>query len=238
MSALDFIFEFNDHNRDRFIEHFARGLPNGFRVLDAGAGTSRYRPLFAHCEYKTQDFGQYQGAEHNYGKIDYISDITAIPVPDDSFDAVICTEVLEHVPHPDQAVRELARVLKPGGRLALTAPLMSGIHMAPYHYYSGFSPYWYQHFLPQFGLEVESCRANGGFFRFYGQESRRLLHHVTPGNPVLRGLFFPLKLLLALWFRLAMPIACHFLDRLDRDPEITVGYFVIARKTAAASDAG
>jgi SAM-dependent methyltransferase len=227
------IFEFNDYNRDRFIEGFARDLPSGARVLDAGAGTCRYRPLFSHCDYKSQDFARYQGTELKYGEIDYISDITEIPVPDGSFDAVLCSEVLEHVPRPDQAVRELARALKPDGRLALTAPLMSGLHLVPYHFCSGFSPYWYQHFLPQFGLKIESCRANGGFFGFYGQESRRFLHRITPENPVLRGLFFPLKLLLALWFRLAMPVACHFLDRFDRDPDITVGYFVIARKTAA-----
>lgn len=235
MSFSDRIFRFNDYYRDRFVERFARGLPAGTRVLDAGAGTCRYRPLFSHCEYKSQDFARYQGPEHRYGEIDYVSDITAIPVPDGSFDAVLCSEVLEHVPHPARAVSELARVLKPGGQLALTAPFMSGVHMAPYHYCSGFSPYWYRHFLPPCGLEVESCAPNGGFFRFYGQESRRFLHLVTPVNPVLRGLFFPVKLLLALWFRLAMPIACHFLDRFDREPEITVGYFVIARRTATTA---
>lgn len=235
VNMLDFIFKFNDYNRERFIERFARAVPRGSRVLDAGAGTCKYRALFAHCDYRTQDFAQYQGSEHQYGHIDYVCDITTLPVPEGSFDAVLCSEVLEHVPRPEQAVRELARVLKTGGWLALTAPFMSGIHMAPYHYCSGFSPYWYRNFLPQFGLEVESCSANGGFFRFYGQESRRFLHYLTPRKPILRWIFFPVKLLLAMWFRLVMPVACHFLDRLDREPEITVGYFVLARKINAAA---
>lgn len=232
MSWLDPIFEFNQHNRDLFIRDVASRLPQGARILDAGAGTCKYRPLFAHCHYESQDFGQYTGPEHKYGQIDYVCDITAIPVEADAFDGIICTEVLEHVPYPDRVITELARILKPGGMLVLTAPFTSGTHMAPYHYCAGFSPFWYQHFLGQAGLQLESCRANGGFFRLYGQESRRFLYMLTPKNKLARLCFLPLKAVLAVWFRLLVPIACHYLDRLDPEPEQTAGYMVIARKVA------
>lgn len=49
-------------------------------------------------------------------------DITAIAFPDETFDTVISCETIEHVPNPQLAVKELARVLKPGGRLLLTTP--------------------------------------------------------------------------------------------------------------------
>ncbi|MBN1419188.1 MAG: class I SAM-dependent methyltransferase [Planctomycetes bacterium] len=49
-------------------------------------------------------------------------DAQAIPFPDDAFDAVIFTEVLEHVPDDRRALREIRRVLKPGGALILTVP--------------------------------------------------------------------------------------------------------------------
>ena len=58
---------------------------------------------------------------------------------------------------------------------------------------------------------------------------------MTPRNRLWRILFFPFKLLLAIWFRLLMPVACHFLDKTDTTPELTVGYFVVARKNTYPS---
>ncbi len=227
---MNVVFNFNDYNRDRFVADIAKSLPIGCKVLDAGAGTCRYRPLFGHCEYRSQDFGQYPGEEHPYGTLDYVSDITSIPVPDGYFDFILCAEVFEHIPRPDLAVSEFSRLLRKGGELAITAPLGSGIHMAPYHFYGGFTPYWYRHFLPSNGFTIESIKANGGFFKLYGQESQRFLTLLTPASFIPRLLFFPMKVALALWFRLLLPVVCHFLDKMDRQPQFTVGYFVRARK--------
>src|SRR5258708_19124467 len=72
--------------------------------------------------------------------MDVVSEAHAIPVCDASFDAIVCTEVLEHVPEPIAVVREFGRIVAPGGRLILTAPLGSGIHQEPYHFYGGVNP--------------------------------------------------------------------------------------------------
>lgn len=58
-------------------------------------------------------------------------DVQAISFPDGSFDYVICDQVIEHIPHPQQAVDELYRVLKPGGWLLLAVPFMDPIHTRP-----------------------------------------------------------------------------------------------------------
>lgn len=106
--------------------------------------------------------------------IDLVSDITAIPAPDASFDAILCSEVLEHVPEPTHALDEFARLLKPGGVLILTAPFASNVHMAPYHYCSGFSKYWYEHHLAQRGFRIETLTANGDWYALLLQEITRL----------------------------------------------------------------
>jgi len=159
-----------------------------------------------------------------------VGDITSIPVPDGSFDYVICTEVLEHVPRPDLAITEFARVLKAGGVVILTAPLGSGIHMPPYHFYGGFTPFWYEHFLPMNGLLLQECLPNGGFFKLYAQESQRFLSMMSPRSRVMKTVFFPFKVILAIWFRVVVPVVCHFLDRVDKKRDFTAGYFVRAIK--------
>lgn len=228
------VFRYNDFNRDRFIKTIAADTPNGAMVLDAGAGPCRYRNLFNHCEYRSQDFAKYQGSDHRYGELDHVCDIVNIPEADETFDVILCAEVFEHLPRPDDAVRELSRLLKPGGMLVVTAPQGAGIHMPPYHFYGGFCPSWYRHFLPMYGLTSISVEANCGFFKLYGQESQRFLTLVTPQSALGRLAFFPIKAVLALWFRLLVPIVCHFLDRLDVRRDFTAGYFVRAVKLGSS----
>jgi SAM-dependent methyltransferase len=107
-------------------------------------------------------------------KIDLVSDITEIPAPDASFDVILCSEVLEHVPEPTHALDEFTRLLKPGGVLILTAPFASNVHMAPYHFCSGFSKYWYEHHLPLRGFVIETLVANGDWYSVLRQEITRL----------------------------------------------------------------
>jgi SAM-dependent methyltransferase len=143
--------------RDRWVKAEAVKLPAGARVLDAGAGASKYRPFFAHCRYETQDFCRYEGPLVKYvAPIDYVCEITSIPLPAASLDAILCTEVLEHVTNPMAVLNEFSRLLKPGGKLLLTAPVFSGLHMEPYHYYTGFTHHWYRHWLPEYGLVINS----------------------------------------------------------------------------------
>ena len=108
------LFAFNSINRDEWIRKQAKNVPDGSVVLDVGAGSCPYRELFSHCVYKTQDFSQLnpdQLRHGNYGQINYVCDASHIPVPDGTFDVVLCTEMLEHVPEPGRVITGFARIL-------------------------------------------------------------------------------------------------------------------------------
>jgi len=226
------VFRFNSFNRHQWIIEKAKTIPAGSDVLDAGAGLGPYRELFAHCNYKTQDFCKTPSSEGKYTAMDYVCDITSIPVPDESFDVIVCSEVLEHVPEPIKAIKEFTRILKQGGRLLLTAPLGCGLHQEPYIFYGGYTPFWYQRFLTDFGFENIEILPNCGFFKFYAQESRRFVRYLFPKDMggTKKILTFPIKLVLTLWFRKFIPVVCHCLQGFDKDKRVTVGYFVEASK--------
>jgi SAM-dependent methyltransferase len=231
------LWNFNVANRDGWVAAHAAATPPGSRVLDVGAGAGRYRSLFAHCEYRTHDFGREPATIGNYTELDYESDITEIPVPDASFDVILCTEVLEHVPEPIKAVHELARILKPGGKLLMTAPLASLLHQEPFHFYGGYTPHWYRRFLPEAGFVVSAIEPNRGFFSWYGQETVRYRHYLNPKRTFRFGpwRWLWMTALWALMFPLSQlfPFIGPTLDALGIEQIATVGYHVVARKQNA-----
>lgn len=229
------LFAFNLRNRDRWIAERAALLAAGTRVLDVGAGSAPYRQLFAHCQYKTQDFSQLRDDQLRYGgyaPIDFVSDARSIPVPDGSFDAIVCTEVLEHVPEPIAVVREFGRIVAPGGHLILTAPLGSGIHQEPYHFYGGYTPFWYERFLSEAGFEAIHVVPNDGTYRHTAQETIRFVRMSMPfrfNAPwYVSVAWLPVWLLLAPILAIGVPVAAKFLDRFDPERRHTVGYHVTA----------
>ncbi len=175
----------NKSSRDRWLSSILSELPEGSRILDAGAGELRNRPLCSHLNYVSQDFGQFTGnnpkapglgnqKKWDTSSVDIISDITNIPEPDESFDAILCSEVFEHIPNPIAALQELSRLLKPCGSLILTAPFNSLTHQAPFFYYTGYSRFFYQYWCEQNSLLIIELHENGNYFEYLAQELRRL----------------------------------------------------------------
>lgn len=144
----------------RRVAKFARNTNKGMLVLDAGAGRSPYRSLFKHARYEASDFAQ---LSTKYAPLDYVCDITAIPVEDQRFDRVLFNQVLEHLPEPDKALAELFRVLKPGGKIFCSVPLFFGEHQVPYDFYR-YTQYALRRLFDEAGFEIISLTWLEGYF--------------------------------------------------------------------------
>jgi len=100
--------------------------PGGYRVLDVGCGDRRYEPLF------TANGATYIGYDGDWNPLaDLHGSIDALPVEDGSFDLVICTQVLEHLPDPVAAVRELRRAVRAGGYVLASTHGTAAYHPNP-----------------------------------------------------------------------------------------------------------
>jgi SAM-dependent methyltransferase len=96
-----------------------------YRVLDVGCGVKPYYPFFsAATEYVGLDMVENPAA-------DVHGSVEAMPLPDASFDVVLCNQVLEHTVDPHQAVRELRRVTAPGGRVLASTHGVEVYHPSP-----------------------------------------------------------------------------------------------------------
>lgn len=176
--------------RDEFVRENIDFLAKGSKLLDAGCGSQRYRSFCDDVQYFAQDFGAYVNDDkkilsgqtvggdtgYAYGKLDYVGNIWQIEEEDGTFDAILCTEVLEHIPYPNETIKEFHRLLVDGGRLILTAPTNCLRHMDPYFFYSGFSDRYYQKLLTQAGFANYTITAVGDYYAWFASE---LWRHIS-----------------------------------------------------------
>jgi SAM-dependent methyltransferase len=123
---------------DRFIQ--AHASPG--RTLDLGAQTGPYAAYFP--RRVAVDL-------HPGPGVQVVGDAQALGFVDGSFDVVLCTEMLEHVPEPQRAVDEMRRVLKAGGLLVLSTRFLFPIHDAPHDYFR-YTKYGLRHLLREFEI--------------------------------------------------------------------------------------
>lgn len=121
------------------IKKFAQTNGSGKRILDVGCGNKPYQDLFIESQYTGIDI---EGGGHvdEAKQVDRYFDGVQIPFPDNCFDMVICTQVLEHSTDPERLVKEMHRVLTPNGVLFVTVPFVWGEHEQPFDFrrYSSF----------------------------------------------------------------------------------------------------
>lgn len=144
----------------RALHRAARAHLRG-RVLDAGCGRMAYRKMLEECceRYESLDVSDAVGGT------DHVADLQQTKLPDAQYDGVFCTQVLQHLPEPQRAVNEIARMLRPGGRAVFSVPHLVWLHNEP-HDYLRFTNHVMRFMLARAGLRVVSIEPVGGLICF------------------------------------------------------------------------
>jgi SAM-dependent methyltransferase len=141
-----------------FLESTLRDrVRRGANVADVGCGEQPFRSLIE------QLGGSYTGidiAQNSVGSVDVVADIASIPLPAESFDLLVCSEVLEHVSNTTAAFAELARLCKIGGSIILTTPFAYPLHEEPQDFVR-LTPYQVRECACSGGLEVAHLSTSG-----------------------------------------------------------------------------
>lgn len=113
----------------KYFEEMLAPLSDSACVVDLGAGPSQFWDIFSRfSNVISVDFFPYE-------KIDVVADITAqLPLQSCIADAVMLSNVLEHMPNPAFVLLECFRILKPGGVIIGTIPFLMRVHQAPYDF--------------------------------------------------------------------------------------------------------
>lgn len=133
-------------------------------VLEVGAGRARNRErgFFANrfARWLTVDIDPLSDP-------DAVGSALALPFGGESFDTVVCSQMLEHLPAPLDALFEIHRVMRRGGRLVLSAPQTWALHMEPNDFYR-FTRHGLEAMLKRAGFVIEAMRPCGHFFATLG----------------------------------------------------------------------
>lgn len=173
---------------------WADGLASGTHVLDVGGTKHRKRGRF--------DI-ESRGVRVCYLNLtaekqpDVLGDAARLPFDTATFEVALACELLEHVPEPKAVLREMVRVLKPGGQAVITVPFNYRIHADPYDY-GRYTEYYWREALAEVGLEAIEVTCHGHFWTVLVEQLRSLVASwritaIRPIRTLLGGIFWVLR---------------------------------------------
>ena len=206
------------HNHTYRLKRFVKLVADeydkrGKKIIDIGAGSCQYRDYFKKVKYFSQD------VENNKEKsIDFVCNVKSIPVKRDSFDYILCTQVLEHLKDPHLAFEEFRRILKKGGKLFLTTHMAFEEHMAPIDYFR-FTRFGLRYLAESNGFRVEKIEPQGGRFIVLAKELQILVPRLVKNKYVVFIFYFIFSI--PLFF---LSLILFLLDFLDEEKALTLNY--------------
>lgn len=192
-------------------------------LLDIGCGLCPYESLFApHIQrYIGLDYPP-RGSDGSQVNATVYGDCLRLPFRDGCVDTVLSTQVLEHVPEPADMLREVHRVLRPGGKILMTAPFVWGEHEVPRDYYR-YTSYGLRHLVEGAGLRPLRVEPLEGLYTVLGQmylDELNLARHEIPR--------WQHRLIGAI--NITVNTACVFLDRRFPTDRLCLTYLMIAER--------
>lgn len=213
---------FNPRRRaiENFMAQSSKKIVKNEHVLDAGAGPCPYKNLFNHTRYEATDFTD----PHKI--LDFTCSLDNIPKKTNSYDAVISTEVLEHVSNPQKVIDEFYRILKLKGKLFLTTPQQYMMHQKPYNFFY-FTRYGLESLLKNAGFKKYKIEPMGGYFLALADMIKFNSLLVKEANKII---YSPLKIIGFPFTQILFPLILSSLDFIDKKRDWTMGYIVEAIK--------
>jgi SAM-dependent methyltransferase len=199
-------------------------------VVDLGCGFSPYKKHLKQACYIGLDYP----ATVNFlsKKLDLCGDLTCLPIATNRLDGVLCTQVLEHICDPFQAVSEIARVLRPGGKLILSFPFFYPLHDEPHDYFR-YSPHGMHVLFSKAGLKEIQIASQGGFvamagefLNLFGMHKILSLLNSNGWSRILGICLMPLVWLMGC----VINLICLPLSLLDRERRFVMNYVILAEK--------
>jgi SAM-dependent methyltransferase len=122
------------------------------KILDVGCGTKPYRELFNVDVYHGLEYSDSKSGT-NHKSQDFVYDGHTFPFADNTYDSIICNEVLEHVFNPDEFLSEISRCLKKNGKLLLTVPFVWDEHEQPGDF-ARYTSFGIKYLLNKYGFQI------------------------------------------------------------------------------------
>ena len=204
------------------IQQYAKG-----DFLDLGCGNKPYEGLYKPLTTSQTGCDIIQSDKN---RVDVICPVTDLKFTNEQFDAVFCTQVLEHVFEHNKMMNEIFRVLKPGGNVILTVPFAWELHEEPYDFFR-YTKHALKQLFESTGFEIDYIKPNGGKWAAIYQLRNNMMYdsfkkNKTFINKLKKILFNELRLtqlrnLFAIW-----------LDEKYKDEVFTLNYIVVAHKPA------
>ncbi len=195
-------------------------------LLDVGCGKKPYSILFDRHTRHYIGFDIPASISKEKNDVDFYASALHIPCRTGSIDSVLCTQLIEHVPEPQRVLAEIARVLKRGGHLILTAPRVWFIHEPPSDYFR-FTEYGLRYLAESNGLEVVLIKQEGSFVEMIAQQ---IISYLSYRFGKKRQTFRArITLVLStIISQISVLVAGTFRDKLT-----TINYLLVARKPSS-----